>query len=137
MYATYRLDSIYMSTKYYQNKRISNTDGCSQNKCLFEKGCKLISVMLWTNENNSYIILRELWFLYTVPLLIGIYLKMKFQVDTSYRFLCYAPDKFMTDGRTKWQLYALPLGSIISQRVSKLSSSDHDQNTCKVSKEWA
>ena len=24
---------------------------------------------------------------------------MKFQVDTSYSFLCYAPDKSMVDGR--------------------------------------
>ena len=41
----------------FKNKRIYDTDECSPNKCWFEKGCKLISLimfMLCSGKKNKY-----------------------------------------------------------------------------------
>ena len=69
------------------------------NACL-KKGCKLISLivlilclivlMLCSGQNLS--IINQ--FLYTAPLLIKIYLPMKFQVDTSYSFCVMLQTQF-------------------------------------------
>ena len=68
------------------NKRISKTVGCYPNKCLYKKGCKLISliVLMLTPKLCKKRVM--------VLVHIEIYLPMKFQVDTSYSFfamLCW------------------------------------------------